>query len=343
MTDTDYLRQALNLAKKGMGWVNPNPMVGAILVKNDVVIGKGYHKKIGGPHAEIEALKACKNDPKGATLYINLEPCVHFGRTPPCAEAIIKAGIKKVIYATADPNPKVSGRGIAVLKQAGIEVKVGELDSESRELNEAFFTFHTKKRPFVAIKFAASLDGKLATSTGDSKWITNEKSRQFAHTLRGQYQAILVGINTVLKDDPHLGVRKRIILDSKLRIPLEAKVLRDPKVIIATTKKANKKKLKELHRLGFDVIIFDEKIAVPKLLNILYQKEIISVLVEGGRQVLDSFIDSKLVDKVYAFHAPLLIGTAKKIKEATKLSNLCFKKFDKDMLIEATMQNCIIS
>ncbi|MBI2597033.1 bifunctional diaminohydroxyphosphoribosylaminopyrimidine deaminase/5-amino-6-(5-phosphoribosylamino)uracil reductase RibD [Candidatus Daviesbacteria bacterium] len=339
MKDEDYLRECINLAKKGMGHTFPNPMVGSLIVKDAAVIGEGYHKKAGFPHAEIEALKSCKGNAKGATLYVNLEPCVHFGRTPPCAPAIIKAGISKVICANIDPNPRVSGQGIAALKQAGIEITEGVMEKEARELNEAFFTYHIKKRPFVAIKFAASLDGKLATETGDAKWITNQQSRRFARTLRGQYQGVCVGINTVLVDDPHLGVRTkgfkdpfRIILDSTLRIPLQAKVLRDRQVLIITTNLANQTKLGKLQEMGFDVIIFDEKIAVSKLLNILYQKEIISVLVEGGRSVLDSFIKAKVVDKVYAFHAPLLIGGVKSIKEATRLANISFKELDKDLL-----------
>lgn len=351
MTDADYLRQSLNLAKKGMGRVNPNPMVGAILVKDGQIIGKGYHKKSGFPHAEIEALASCKVSAKGATLYVNLEPCVHFGRTPPCVEAIIRAGINRVVCALLDPNPKVHGQGIVKLKKAGIDVSVGVLEKEARILNEAFFTFHEKKRPFVAIKFAASLDGKIATPSGDSKWITNQKSRDYARLLRGQYQAILVGINTVLKDDPHLGVRKRgykdplrIILDSKLRVPPDSQVLRDKEVLIVTTGNANQKKLTELQKQGFDVIIFDENIKIPKLIKILQQREIISVLVEGGGQVLGSFADGKLIDKVYAFHPPIIIGGEKAVsavggkgvkfmKDAIRLKNISFKKFEDNLLI----------
>lgn len=339
MTDADYLRLCLNLAKKGLGWVNPNPMVAAYIVKDGQVIGKGYHKRVALPHAEIEALRSCNVSPTGATLYVNLEPCTHFGRTPPCVEAIIQSGISRVVCSSIDPNPKVSGQGIAALKQAGIKVTVGGLEREARKLNEAFFTFHIKRRPLVAIKFAASLDGKLATKTGDSKWITNKQARQYARKLRSQYQTILVGINTVLQDDPHLGVRKkgykdplRIILDSKLKIPLEAKVLRDQQVLIITTSLANKQKLSQLQERGFEVAILNKKIETSKLMKVLYQKEIISVLVEGGRQVLDSFIETKLVDKAYALHASLLIGAVKTIKQAIRLKNISFKKFDDNLL-----------
>lgn len=320
------MQKALRLAKKGLSWTFPNPMVGAVIVKNGKVVGEGYHHKIGEPHAEIEAMHTSPNL-KGATLYVNLEPCSHYGKTPPCVVAIIKAGIKRVVCCTLDPNPKVAGKGIEKLKQAGIEVTVGVLEKEAQKLNEAFFTFHTKKRPYVAIKFAASLDGKIATRTGDSKWITNEKAREFARRLRGEYQAILVGINTVSKDDPNLGTRIkglkdpiRIILDPNTKIPKNAQVLRDR-----------------------NVIIINEQITISNLLEILKEKEIISVLVEGGGRTIGNFVDEGLVDKVYAFHAPILIGGEKSvssvsgvgfgtIKEALRLKDIEFKKFDDTML-----------
>ncbi len=324
--DEQFLRGALNLAKKGMSWTNPNPMVGAILVKDKKIIGKGYHKKTGLPHAEIKTLKACRESPKGATMYVNLEPCAHFGKTPPCTDAIIASKIGRVVCCTLDPNPKVSGQGIEVLKKAGIKVSVGKLKKQARTLNEAFFTFHEKKRPFIAIKFAASLDGKIATHTSDSKWITNQKARDFARNLRGQYQAVLVGINTVLKDDPHLGVRVkgkkdplRIILGTRAQIPKMAQVLRDQNVLIIKNKK------------------------IHDLLSILREKEIISILVEGGGKTLGNFLDAKLVDKVYAFHAPILIGGEKAvsvggkgaqiIQDALHLKDISYKKFDDNLLI----------
>ena len=309
--DIKFLKETLKLARKGLGWTNPNPMVGAVIVKDGKIIGKGYHKKFGYPHAEIEALKNCRQNPKGATLYVNLEPCTHFGKTPPCTDAIIKAGIKKVICCTLDPNPKVHGK-------TSLTISVGLLEKEARKLNEAFFTFHEKKRPFIAIKFAASLDGKLATYTGDSKWITNEKARQFARSLRGQYQAVLVGINTVLKDNPHLGNSLRIILGLKSQIPKNSQVLGDKNILII-----NPKNIKDL-------------------LEILRKKEIISVLVEGGGKTLGSFIDAKVVDKVYAFHAPIIIGGEKAIsiagsgtptiQEALYLKNITYKKFGDNIL-----------
>ncbi|MDP3948189.1 MAG: bifunctional diaminohydroxyphosphoribosylaminopyrimidine deaminase/5-amino-6-(5-phosphoribosylamino)uracil reductase RibD [bacterium] len=349
-SDIYFLQKTLQLAKKGLGWTNPNPMVGAVIVKQGQIIGKGFHRRVGSTHAEIEALKNCKENPEGATLYVNLEPCSCFGRTSPCVNTIIRSGIKKIIYSTLDPNPKVNGEGKKLLEKAGIEVIVGTLAKEARLLNETFFTFHEKKRPFVAIKFAASLDGKLATKTGDSKWITNEKARIYARALRGQYQAILVGINTILKDNPHLGTRikgkkdpVRIILDPQLQIPINAEVLQDTNVIIATTQKADKSKKKQLETKGFTILVFDSThIKIEELVAALAEKEIISILVEGGGETIGSFVDSKIIDKVYAFHAPLIIGGenaisiggkgADTIQNALKLKNISYRKFDDNLL-----------
>src|SRR6266480_4002022 len=196
-----FMEDALRLAGKGVGWTFPNPMVGAVLVKNGKIIGRGYHKKVGLPHAEIEAFHNATEDPKDAILYVTLEPCSHHGRTPPCTDEIIKRKVSKVVCSIEDPNPKVKGQGIQALEEAGINVEIGLLSEKAKQLNEGFFTFYQKKRPFIAIKFAASWDGKIATKTGDSKWITNEKARLFARNLRGEYHAILVGINTVLHDN----------------------------------------------------------------------------------------------------------------------------------------------
>lgn len=313
--NTKFIKQTLNLAKKGLSWTNPNPLVGAVIVKNSRIIGQGFHHKAGDLHAEIEALNTISESPTGAFMYVNLEPCSTFGKTPPCVAVIVQSKIKKVVCCSLDPNSKNHGQGIVGLQRAGIETTVGLLEHEARILNEAFFTFHEKKRPFVAIKFAASLDGKIATYTGNSKWITNEKARKYAREIRTQYQAVLVGINTVLFDNPHLGVRMkgkkdpvRIILDSRLQIPLNAKVLRDSNVIIATANKANKKKTEQLEKMGVTVLVFDGVIPIPKLLSRLRAKEIISILVEGGGQTLGSFIDERIIDKVYAFHAPMVIG-----------------------------------
>lgn len=357
--DQIFLKETLKLAKKGLGWTNPNPMVGAILVKNGKIIGKGYHKRAGSAHAEIEAMskdflrtKFSKGSAEGITLYINLEPCSHFGRTPPCVDAIIEAKIGRVVCSTLDPNPKVRGQGVAKLREAGIDLSVGILEDQARQLNEAFFTFHGKNRPFVALKFAASLDGKIATKIGDSKWITNEKSREFARSLRSHYQSILVGINTVLKDNPHLGVRikgkkdpLRIILDPSLKIPLESLVLRDNNVLIITTSKHDKQKLARLMQKGVQVLILSgNQISIPELLLKLKTREIISILVEGGSRTLGSFLDSMLIDKVYAFFSPILIGGEQaisiaggaginRISQAMLLELVSYQKFGDNYLI----------
>lgn len=351
--DEYFIKKTFSLAEKGLSWTNPNPLVGAVIVKDNKVIGEGFHHKAGLPHAEIEALKSLKEDAKGACLYTSLEPCVHFDkRTPPCTEAIIKSGIKRVVCANLDPNPKVNGRGVKRLRSFGIEVRVGVLKGKGARLNEAFFTYHSKKRPFIGLKFAQSLDGKIATKTGDSKWVTNEKARNFARQLRLYYQAILVGINTVLRDDPNLGVRikgkkdpLRIILDNKLKVPPGSQVLRDRNVLVATTVKADKRKLRILEDKGIEVVVFDgDRVPLNKLLGELYKKEIISVLVEGGSEVLGSFFDAGLTDKVHAFIAPMVIGGrdavnsvagegVSKIKDALKINDILLKKFDDNLLI----------
>lgn len=344
--DVSFMQQAIRLAKKGRGWTNPNPMVGCVIVKNGKIISKGYHKKVNQAHAEIEALNAAKEDLKGATLYVNLEPCSHYGRTPPCINAIINAGITKVVCSITDANPKVKGKGIEILKKKGIEVTRGLLRAEARKLNEAFFTFHEQQQPFIALKFAASLDGKIATKTGDAKWITNENARNYARKLRSEYQSVLVGINTILHDNPHLGVRTpgkkdpiRIIIDSSLKIPLESRVLRDNNVLIATTTNANQYKKKLLQKKGITLLSCgNKKVSLTLLLKELVRREIISVFVEGGGNILGSFVDKKLINKVYAFHAPILIGGrntttavegngAQTISHAIKLTDISFRRF----------------
>ncbi len=351
-SDESFLKETLKLAKKGIGWTNPNPMVGAILVKNGVIIGKGYHKKMGLPHAEIEALKSVKESTQGATLYINLEPCSHFGKTPPCTDAIIRAEISKVVCSTFDPNPKVAGKGVQQLEKSGLNVLVGTLSDEARKLNETFFTFHQKGRPFIAIKFASSLDGKIATKTGDSKWITNGKARAYARSLRSEYQAVLVGINTILKDDPHLGIRikgkkdpLRIVLDPNLKIPLNNRALRDNNILIVTTSKHHKQKLAQLMQKSVQVLILSgNQIPLPELMLKLKDREIISILVEGGGKTIGAFVDAELIDKVYAFLSPILIGGEQaisavrgegieKINQAIHLEKISYQRFEDNQLI----------
>jgi diaminohydroxyphosphoribosylaminopyrimidine deaminase/5-amino-6-(5-phosphoribosylamino)uracil reductase len=347
-----YMQEALRLAKKGISLTFPNPLVGAVLVKNGEIIGKGYHKGIGLPHAEIDAFTSATENPIGATLYVTLEPCSHYGHTPPCVKEIIKKGIAKVVCASIDPNTKVHEKGINILKKAGIEVSVGLLEEKAKKLNEGFFTFHTQKRPFVAIKFAASLDGKIATKKGESKWITSERSRIIARQLRAQYHAILVGINTILSDNPHLGVREkgikdplRIILDTTLKIPLTSEVLRNKNVLIVTSNAANERKKNLLIKKGIEILTQRKNhISIPDLLHALYKKKIISILVEGGGEVLGSFVDLKCIDRIYAFYSPILIGgrTAlsaiagegiENLSEALHIENILYKKFTSDLLI----------
>lgn len=346
--DQFFMKEALKLAKKGMGWTNPHPMVGAIIVKKGKIIATGYHHRFGEDHAEMNALKHATEDVRGGTMYVILEPChlpydLH-GQRKPCTEVIRESGIKTVHIAMLDSNPEVAGKGRETLEKMGIKTTIGIMASEAIKLNETYHHFMTQNRPFIVCTFSASLDGKIATHTGDSKWITNEQARNYSHRLRSHYQAILVGINTVMKDDPHLGVRIkrkkdpiRIILDSDLQIPLTSQLLRDQNVIIATTTKADKAKVKILTDKGIQVIIFyGSSIPLLDLLKELKKRKIISILVEGGGKVLGSFIDEKLVDKVYAFHAPILIGGEKgisailgkgspTIKEALKLDNIKIK------------------
>lgn len=356
--DIGYLKIALSLAKKGLGRTFPNPMVGAVIVKSGQIISQGYHCRAGRAHAEIKALLKSGSLKAGATLYVNLEPCSHYGKTPPCVEAIIKAKITRVVCCTPDPNPKVCGQGIRRLRQAGVKVAWGGLVKEAKKLNEAFFTFHQQHRPLIAIKFAASLDGKIATASYDSHWITNEQARDFARNLRSQYQAVLVGINTVLHDNPRLGGRApgqndplRIILDSALRLPLNSQVLRDNNVLIITTRRASRAKYKKLINQGvLPVVCHGDFISLKTVMAELVKREIVSVFVEGGSTVLGSFVDAGLVDKVYAFYAPILIGGkaainaiggqgAPTLNKTLRLTGVVYKTFGDNILISGDTVN----
>lgn len=354
MSDAQFMRKVFELAKSGGYRVSPNPLVGAILVKNKRIIAEGRHKIFGGNHAEIDLLKTARKNNiniKGSTMYINLEPCVHHGKTPPCAPEIINAGIKRIVIAMKDPNPLVCGRGIKKLKAAGIRVDVGCLRKEAEALNKKFTKWILTGMPFVAMKVAMSLDGKIATRTGDAKWITSEAARKHVKQIRDEYDAILVGSNTVLTDNPNLaGLKrepKRIILDSSLKIPLNLKVFRNKNVFIATTKKAPKSKIKILQKRDIDFKIFKgEKIPLRPLLHFLIGKNIRSILIEGGSEVFGSAIDGKLVDKFYWFIAPKIIGgrgaktavagfgTAKLI-HAVNLSNCNYSQIGGDLFVEA--------
>lgn len=354
------MERALELARMGIGHTNPNPLVGAVIVKDGRIIGEGYHEFYGGPHAEVNAFKNAVEDVKGAVMYVTLEPCSHYGKTPPCAKAIIEKGIKKVIIGLQDPNPLVAGKGIEILMENGIEVETGVLEEEGKRLNEVFFKYITTGLPFCIMKTAMTLDGKIATGTGDSKWITGEHSRRYVHMLRNRTAGIMVGIGTVLADDPMLNTRLedgggrdpiRIILDSSARIPLDAKVLNlDSKAstIIAATERADRDKIKALEERGAEIIITplkDNEVDLSFLMKALGEKKIDSILIEGGSKINYAALEAGIVDKVNAFIAPKIIGgdNAKTpvggegrtfMKDAVNLRDIQVYRFGNDIMIE---------
>lgn len=321
----DYMELSLGLARKAVGRTSPNPAVGAVLVINGAIVGQGYTQPPGSWHAEVMALKEAGAKARGATLYVTLEPCCHHGRTPPCTEAIIAAGVKRVHIALLDPNPLVNGCGLRALEEAGIDTHVGEKREEAAALNEGFAKHITTGLPFVIAKFASSLDGKIATSTGDSKWITGEEARRRVHQVRDAVDAVMVGVNTILADDPQLTARPdaaprerperqpvRVIVDSRGRTPPAARALREPgKVLLAATSAIDPARAQALERAGVEVLVLPERegmVDLAALLKALGQRDITSVLVEGGGNLLASLVEDGLVDKVMAFLAPVLIG-----------------------------------
>ena len=321
MQDEEYMKIALDLAKNGLGRTSPNPLVGAVVAREGRVAAVGWHRKAGTPHAEVHALRMAGDLAKGATLYVTLEPCAHYGRTGPCAKAVIEAGIRRVVIAMEDPNPLVAGKGIAMLREAGLDVSCGLLEAEARKLNEVFLKWIVTGMPFVTMKTAMSLDGKIATVAGKSQWITNEASRERVHEWRDIHDGILVGIQTVLVDNPSLTTRLpdnqgkhpvRIVLDSKGRTPTDSKLLTDGKAetIIAVTSKAPEEHLKRLKEAGASVLVAGsgDQVDLPDLLHQLGKMEICSLFVEGGAAVNFSFLQAGLVDRVHAFIAPKLLG-----------------------------------
>jgi len=312
---------ACRLAVKAAGRTSPNPLVGAVLVKGNQVIATGYHRVAGGDHAEIVALKRAGSNSQGATLYINLEPCAHYGKTPPCAGALIRAGIKAVVAGMKDPNPLVAGSGFRQLKRAGINIRTPILEEECRAVNEAFIKYITRRLPFVSLKLAATLDGRIAAASGDAHWISSDVSRRRVHQLRNHMDAVLVGADTVLKDDPQLTCRIsggrnpwRVILDARLRIPLSARLLRlsdSDKTIIATSRSALAQKIGALHARGVQVWQFPLRggeIAWGDLLQRLAASQIVTVLIEGGANVAASALRARAVDKILFFYAPKILG-----------------------------------
>jgi diaminohydroxyphosphoribosylaminopyrimidine deaminase/5-amino-6-(5-phosphoribosylamino)uracil reductase len=357
---------ALKLAAKGTGYTSPNPLVGAVVVKDGDIVGQGYHRRYGQAHAEVEALRQAGPQARGATLYVTLEPCNHHGKTPPCTAAVLNAGICRVVIANSDPNPRVTGGGAAFLREKGLIVDSGLLAEAGCTLNETFFKAITTGRPFVIAKAAASLDGKIATRTNDSHWITSDKARIWVHRLRHQVDAILVGVGTVMADDPQLTTRlpsgqgqdpTRIVVDSHLRLPLTAQILTQTSTAptwIACTNTAPTAKIAAIRSLGAEIILtpaHNNRVDLTALLTILGQRRINSLLVEGGAEVHGAFFDAGLVDKFHLFLAPKFIGGRQapgilgglgiaRLDEAPPARHLSIHRLGPDILISGYLNTC---
>ncbi len=358
-TDSAYMKLALKLAAKGAGWVSPNPMVGAVVVKDGAIVGQGFHRRAGAPHAEVEALRQAGELARGADLYVTLEPCNHQGRTPPCTQAVLAAGVRRVVIATADPNPQVAGGGAAFLASRGLEVETGVLAGEARRLNEAWFHWVATGRPWVIAKAACSLDGKIATATGESQWLTGEKARLTGHALRHRVDAILVGVGTALADDPQLTARLprgksrdpiRVVLDSRLRLPATARMLRQDSAAptwIACTAKAPREHRRALEQQRAEILVTPAaagRVALPALLELLGARQVQSLLVEGGAEVLGAFFEERLVQQFHFFYAPKILGGVKapgvvggrgvtRLQDALQARELTIRRVGPDLLV----------
>ena len=361
--DSAYLEMAYGLAEKARGWASPNPYVGAVVVRSGRIIGYGYHEKPGRPHAEAIALERAGRLARGSTLYVTLEPCVHWGRTPPCIEAVIRAAPKRVVVSSLDPNPIVFQKGVRRLRAAGIDVSVGLLGKKNSVLNESYIKYITQGVPFVTLKAALSLDGRIATRTGDSRWISSPETREYTHLLRGEQDAIMVGIRTVLKDDPRLTVRHphwagkkiiRVILDSELRLPARARILTTPaggKVIVFTTGRASSRKRAILEKKGAEVIEIpghSRLLELPVVLARLGERGIASLLVEGGNRLLTAMIEEKLADKIFLTVSPRLIGGeaapsflggkgVRLVRSSLRLHRVCTFPIGDDLIIQGNL------
>jgi len=359
--DERFMRRALELADQGRGLTSPNPMVGAVVVApSGEVVGEGVHRRAGGPHAEITALRAAGPRTRGATLYVTLEPCAHHGRTPPCAQAVMEAGVSRVVAPLADPNPLVAGRGFDALRDAGIEVSVGLLAEEAARQNRVFFTAMREQRPHVTLKAAMTLDGKIADTHGASRWITGAEARAHAHRLRREADAIVVGIATVLRDDPELTVRLgepwpyqpyRVALDTEARTPPGARLIAagDPaRAIVAVGDGVSEGRVRSLEAAGATVVrcpTRDGRVDLGFLLGELFAREVRGVLVEGGGEVHAAFLDAGVVDSVAVFVAPLLVGgrtapsvvggAGRELKSGVRLGPLAITRVGDDILVEA--------
>lgn len=361
MTKEEYMAHALKLAEQGRGRTSPNPVVGAVIVKNGTIIGEGWHKKCGENHAEINAFEnaaARGQDVSGADMYVTLEPCSHYGKTPPCAKAIIENKIKNVYVGLLDPNPLVAGRGIHMMQEAGIQVQTGILEEECRRINKIFLKYITAKRPFVVMKTAMTLDGKIAAYTGDSQWVSGPESRQMVQQMRNSLTGIMVGIGTVLSDDPRLTCRLeggrdpiRIIVDSHLKIPLDAKVLQDENCIIAATVQCDRDKQHKLKQRGISVILTepkDEKVNLQELMDRLGELGIDSILLEGGGCLNEAALRAGIVDRSVTFLAPKFIGGRdaktpvegrgfEKMSQALNLKSMEVRKIGSDLMIQGDL------
>ena len=355
--DEQMMARAISLARNGLGRTSPNPLVGAVIVRDGRIVAEGWHRKAGTPHAEIHALNMAGELARGATVYVSLEPCAHYGRTGPCARALVEAGVSRVVVAMTDPNPKVAGKGIAILQEANIEVTTGVLEQEARQLNEVFLKWMITGLPFVALKTAMTLDGKIATAAGQSQWITNEASRYETHRLRDIYDGILVGINTALADNPSLTTRLkeyqgrnpvRIVVDSRARLPLTAKLVTDgaARTIVAVTEQAPAERVEALRSAGVEIIVAGSSnhVDMHSLMEQLGAMKISSVLVEGGGSVNFSLLQAGLVDRVYAFIAPKLVGGRdaltpvegegfQELDRAVELENIQLRQLGSDVLL----------
>ncbi|MCS6976926.1 MAG: bifunctional diaminohydroxyphosphoribosylaminopyrimidine deaminase/5-amino-6-(5-phosphoribosylamino)uracil reductase RibD [Gemmatales bacterium] len=355
------MREALLLAERGRGYVEPNPLVGAVVVREGRIVGSGWHQRFGGPHAEIYALEAAGESARGATLYVTLEPCCHHGKTPPCTDAILKAGISRVVAAMSDPFPEVAGKGIAILKEHGVPVEVGILSAEAEELNAPYLKLVRSGRPYVIAKWAMSLDGRIATATGDSRWISGEESRRKAHEVRGRVDGILVGIGTVLADDPLLTARPpgprtacRIILDSCLRLPLTSRLVqtvREAPVLVFHEPQADAESKRRLEAAGCECLPLRQwgrREAIGLILDELGRRRFTNILVEGGAEVLGSFVETRQVDELMVFVAPMIVGGrsalgpvggrgAATLREALRLARWTVEPSGEDWLIRARL------
>lgn len=354
-----YMQRAFELAKKGIGRVNPNPLVGAVIVRDDKIIGEGYHEFFGGPHAEVNAFRSATESVEGATMYVTLEPCSHYGKTPPCAEAIVKNKIAKVVIGMLDPNPLVAGKGVKLLEDNGIEVEYGYLCEELSQMNCVFLKFIQNKNPYVVMKTAMTLDGKIASKTGDSRWVSNEKSRAYVHQLRNELAGIMVGVDTVIADDPILTTRLekgegrnpvRIVVDSSARIPLESKIINTAnlaKTIVAVTEKADSVKIAQIKDLGNTVLVVKSRNGRVDLTDLMVKlggTGMDGILLEGGATLNFSALEAGIVDEVVSFIAPKIIGGANSkspvggegiefMKDAIELENIKINQLGKDLML----------